>query len=351
MKTVFRYQRMDEHSCIRLICEKDKKEWLGVDLYPESGFKSAGLCYRGTWLQPYHPKWSRLLKNDMFGNSILFPTPNRVRNHTFSFQGQKVEMVKNEVPRTQHGIAMDSRWELLRLESRKDCALAEAEFCIRKGDENYRAFPWECSLRVVYCLTEDTFSFTYRVKNLSRRPMPFGIGLHPWFLLPEKPQEVSLRMSAEYCFETTEDLLPTKRLLDVRGNEKLDLNRFRSVRELDLDTVFLTEGRDVCLRYRDLGYQIRIHATKEFFAGVVFTAFSRGMVRKGYEAFCVETQSCCTDAINLYEEGFEKSGLLILSPGEEKAGEIQYLLESKKECGKKEDGEKNKAVKGGKDEI
>lgn len=327
MKSRFILRRLEVHNCCRLVCEKKNEEWLAVDVYPDGGFKSAGLRYRGTWLQPYHPRWSPLLKNDMFGNSVMFPTPNRVRDHTFTFQGERVEMTKKGVPRSQHGLALDSRWKLLRLESHEDCALAEAEFCICKGDENYQAFPWECSLTAAYRLSENAVTFSYRLKNLSDRQMPFGVGLHPWFLLPDDSQSVSLCMPAEYCYETTEDLLPTGKMIPVEGEDGLDLNRFRNVRELDLDTVYLTKGRDVCIRYEDRGYQIRIQSTEEFQAGVVFTAFNRGMEQTEYRAFCVETQSCCTDAINLHEKGFAYSGLLKLSPGEEMAGEIQYILE------------------------
>ncbi|MFR8318724.1 MAG: aldose 1-epimerase [Catenibacillus sp.] len=335
MKTVFYYRWSEKYDCIRLICEKDGKEWLGIDLYPDSGFKSAGLAYQGTWLQPFMPKWSHLLARDEFGNSILFPTPNRVRNHTFTFQGQQVEMIKNGIPRSQHGLALDTRWQLKRLECGENYVLATAEFCIQKDDENYQAFPWKCRLTVTYRLTENALTFSYQVKNQSPRPMPFGIGLHPWFLLPKEPDQVLLCMPAEECFETTQDLLPTGKLIHVRQNKAYDLNDFRQIRELDLDTVFLTKAQDVYLRYDHRGYQIRIHATEEFENSVVFTAFSRGMNKEGYAAFCVETQSCCTDAINLHENGYEKSGLLVLSPDAEKSGKITYFLEA---CEKGEQG-------------
>lgn len=328
MRTVFCYRWSEKYHCIRLACEKDEKEWLGVDLYPDSGFKSAGLAYKGTWLQPFAPKWSHLLEKDTFGNSILFPTPNRVRDHTFTFQGQQVEMIKNGIPRSQHGLALDTRWQIRRLECGENYALAQAEFCIQNGDENYQAFPWECRLNVSYRLTENALDVSYRVKNQSQRPMPFGIGLHPWFLLPKEPDGVSLCMPAEKCFETTEDLLPTGKLIPVCQNKAYDLNSFRKVHELDLDTVFFTKAQDIYLRYDNRGYRIRIHTTEEFEYGVVFTAFSRGMAKDGYEVFCVENQSCCTDAINLHENGYKKSGLLILSPNEEKSGKITYFFEN-----------------------
>ncbi len=59
---------------------------MSVDVYPSMGFKTAGLCYKGEWLQPYQPDWSPLLQKETFGNTVLFPTPNRVRNGVFSME-------------------------------------------------------------------------------------------------------------------------------------------------------------------------------------------------------------------------------------------------------------------------
>ncbi len=326
MALQFWYQEQKEENYIRLGCEKDGNIQMSVDVYPAMGFKTAGLSYKGEPLQPRHPEWSTLLHMETFGNAVLFPTPNRVRDGRFTFQGRQVEMKKNGVLQTQHGLAQIGSWRVCGLSATKTESYITAEFSICPGDENYEAFPYASRLGMTYVLKEDRLTCQYKVQNLDTRPMPFGIGLHPWFILPKEPEKVSICVPADFCYETTPDLLPTGRMISVKENFSFDLNAFRLVRELDLDTVYLTEGRDMYIRYEDRGYQLKITQSEEFTAGVVFTAFNRGMERTGYEAFCVETQSCCTDAINMYEKGFPYNGLMILEPGEEKAGYVEYTL-------------------------
>ena len=334
---------------IRLSCMENGEERMGVDICPSHGCKTFGLRFRKDWLQPYIPRWSPLLERETFGNNVLFPTPNRVRDGVFTFRGQRVEMKKDGVLQTQHGLAWNSPWKIRKAGADENGASVSAEFAIAPGDENDPAFPWRCSLAMTITLREDTLEYRCRVCNQDERPMPFGIGLHPWFLLPEEPEEVYLRMPSDVHFETTPDLLPTGRLLPTEGEKGFDLHAFRRVRELDLDTVFrLTPGgretsgalpeekgrgaqgtveETARLRYGDRGYDLVISATPEFAMGVVFTAFNRGMQDTGYQAFCVESQTCCTDAINLHERGFSGSGLMILAPGETQEGSVTYRIE------------------------
>lgn len=338
----FWYQKMENGGFVRLGCDKSENPWMSVDVYPAMGFKTAGLCYKGEWLQPYQPDWSPLLTMEQFGNTVLFPTPNRVRDGIFTFQGRRVEMRKGGVLKSQHGLAQEGSWRVTNLSATKEEAFISGEFSICPGDENFEAFPYASRLAVTYVLTADGVTCQYKVSNLGDVPMPFGFGLHPWFLLPGKAgkseqgevkgnmaqnvDEASLQVPADYCYETTPDLLPTGNMIAVKGDKVFDLNKFRPVRELDLDTVYLTKGRDMIIRYENRGYQLVISQSAEFTAGVVFTAFNRGMKKTGYEVFCVESQTCCTDAINMHEKGFEQSGLIVLEPGAEQAGWVRYTL-------------------------
>ena len=90
--------------------------------------------------------------------------------------------------------------------------------------------------------------------------------------------------------------------------------------------MLLVLGAEMVICYEDRGYRLKISQSSEFMAGVVFTAFNRGMEKTGYEAFCVESQTCCTDAINMHEKGFEKSGLMVLKPGQVQEGHVRYTL-------------------------
>ena len=49
----------------------------------------------------------------------------------------------------------------------------------------------------------------------------------------------------------------------------------------------------------------------------------------GERFFCVENQTCSTDAHNLFSRGFTmESGLRIVPPSEERGGLVTYAIES-----------------------
>ena len=242
------------------------------------------------------------------------------------FQGRRVEMLKHGKPCTQHGIAMDSLWTVTAAGTDDSSAYIAGMLVIAPGDENYRAFPFPCRVEAAYHLQDGALFFRYRVQNTGETRMPFGIGLHPWFLAPEDLSDTLLQVCADFCYETTPDLLPTGRLLDVRKEGGKNLNPWRRLKELDLDTVYRNSRLPAKIYFGHSGYMLVITASKEFRHTVVFTPCSRGLIRNGKGLFCLETQTCCTDAINLWEQGVPDTGLLVLEPGQSQSGWIRYEL-------------------------
>lgn len=298
---------------------------LELQVLPELGFKSCGLRLDGTALQPGLPEWSDwILGHPAFGSCVLFPTPNRVREGTFVFQGRQVTMRKNGQLRSQHGLALDSTWQVLQAGADENGAAIMAQLEIRPGDDNYAAFPYACRLLAEYRLTGTGMRFSYRAENSGETDMPFGIGLHPWFLTPVQGNPAGIRLPARYCYETTDDLLPTGRLLDVRKDDRLDLNGLRPVSGLDLDTVYRVDEYPLQIRFSES--DVLISASREFGNAVVFTP--RGLQKNEQGVFCVESQSCATDAINLYAQGNPHSGLIVIPPGGTQQGEIVYRIQA-----------------------
>lgn len=313
--------------CWHLAARENGRERLGVDVFPAQGFKSCGLTRDGRALQPGVREWGGLFAQYPFlGCMILYPTPNRVRDHTFCYRGRTVVMARHGVPRTEHGLALDAAWTVTDVHADAAAASVTAVFTIRPGDENYAAFPWASRLTARYTLSADGLRFAYEAENCSDAVMPFGIGLHPWFFLYREACNVQLLLPADRYFETTADLLPTGRLLPACAPE-VNLNAPQPVRALRLDTVYLRRaGQDLQLLYPEFGFRLRICATPEFRCAVVYTAFAQAPALPGGEVFCAESQTCCTDAINMKEKGFAESGLLELAPGARQTGQIAYLF-------------------------
>jgi aldose 1-epimerase len=107
------------------------------------------------------------------------------------------------------------------------------------------------------------------------------------------------------------DLLPTGRLLDLEAGPA-DLRTPTSLQGLDLDDVFwgLEPDRPQVIYYDEIGKKITLRASEFFTHSVIYTPPEQPF-------FCIENQSCSTDAHNLYAQGKrEAAQLTVLEPGE-----------------------------------
>jgi aldose 1-epimerase len=121
--------------------------------------------------------------------------------------------------------------------------------------------------------------------------------------------------------DASADLLPTGRLIPVKGTQ-FDLTRLVSIGDLDLDHVFtgLIPGRCARIAYPGLGLNVIIDASPDFTHQVLFSP-------REMEFFCLENQTCSTDAHNLYDRGFiQESGLKFVAPGEKHTGAVIYRI-------------------------
>ena len=101
-----------------------------------------------------------------------------------------------------------------------------------------------------------------------------------------------------------------------------DLRRPVAVGSLDLDHVFtgLPAGQHARVEYRGLGLAVRLEATPDFSHLVLYTPRGEGF-------FCLENQTCSTDAHNLYDRGFRsESGLKTVPPGQSRSGSVTYSV-------------------------
>jgi len=162
---------------------------------------------------------------------------------------------------------------------------------------------------------------TYSIHNQGEEELPFGFGLHPYFQKIAGEKGTFVCLPADLVMEATSDLLPTGRLAGVAGTI-CDLRRPVAVGELDLDHVFtgLRAGEHARIEYRGPGLKVSLEATPDFSHLVLYTP--RG---EGY--FCLENQTCSTDAHNLFDRGFKgESGLKTVKPGETHRGSVTYAV-------------------------
>jgi aldose 1-epimerase len=120
------------------------------------------------------------------------------------------------------------------------------------------------------------------------------------------------------------DLMPTGKIVDLKGSS-FDARSGISLENFVVDDVYFgLEPKDpVRIDFQDVGLSIRLNASKQFTHLVVYTPDKEPF-------FCVENQTCSTDAHNLYERGLKReSNLLICKPHSIESGWAEFEFQQK----------------------
>lgn len=262
-----------------------------------------------------------LVRHDYTGTPVLYPTPNRVRNGVFRWKGRDYPQRKGAATILEHGLVHSEAWQGGEPVCEADSVRLETWLEFRPGVAVFEAFPFPHRLGLEFRLSAGGLRVTYTIHNEGTEEIPFGFGLHPYIMKLSGEEQTLVRLPANAVMEATADLLPTGRLLEV-GGTIYDLRQPVPIGTLDLDHVFtdLRAGSHARVEYRSLGLALTLQATPEFSHLVLYTP-------KGEGFFCLENQTCSTDAHNLFEQGFRhESGLKTVKPGESRSGHVAYAV-------------------------
>lgn len=273
-----------------------------------------------------------LRQRDFTGNFVLWPLPNRVRDKQYVYQGKRYSLADLKRPRGNavliHGLVFDRQWQYEQPGVELDAVSVRTFIEITPQSPCYEGYPFESRLSLVYRLTKDAVTVSYMVENIGAQDMPFGFALHPYFSTLSGKDETLVSLPARAVMEADEDLLPTGRVLDVTGvmYAMFDLRKPVPVGNLKLDHVYteIEKHASALIDYRKHGLRLRISTSEDFTHIVIYTPPEEDVA-----SFCLENQTCSTDAVNLAAQGLEKiAHLLELHPGEAHSGFIQYAIES-----------------------
>ncbi len=262
-----------------------------------------------------------LLKGDFTGTPVLYPTPNRVRDGVFLYQGKMYPQLVQGVKVLEHGLVHAAPWNYQEPELKSDAVCLKTWIDFNKKSPFFAAFPFHHRLWLEFCLSAAGIRIVYTIENQGEEAIPFGFGLHPYFTKLSGDTGTFVELPAQYVMETTPDLLPTGRLLDVIGTP-YDLRKKVQIGELDLDHVYtgIPAGKFAQVTYSSLGLRIQLAATNDFSHMVLYSPC-------GESYFCLENQTCSTDAHNLHEQNFrQESGLKFVAPGRARTGSVMYVV-------------------------
>lgn len=115
---------------------------------------------------------------------ILFPIVGSLKNDTYTFNEKEYHL-----PR--HGFARDMVFNLL------EKTESSATFSLEYNDETLQKYPFKFELQIIYQLEENKLQIAYKVINKEETQIPFSIGAHPAFALPEDFSNYSIQFEKE----------------------------------------------------------------------------------------------------------------------------------------------------------
>jgi aldose 1-epimerase len=263
------------------------------------------------------------------GCFVLWPIPNRVRARRYRFGGREFELPAMHRPGGDplliHGLVLDRVWQHDEPYATEREAGVRTWVTMAAGSPHFDVFPFPSRLMLHFRLSAEGLRVEYEATNLGDEPMPHGFALHPYFRTLSGPDRTLVSLSAEMVMEADDQLLPTGRLLPVDSvmYGQFDLRAPRPLADLRLDHVYTGWDPAVgaSIDFPDQGFRLRGTASAEFTHSVIYTLGSP-------DWFCLEHQTCSTDALNLAAEGRNDiAHLLTIGPGERMSGWIRYGIE------------------------
>lgn len=293
----------------KLKYEASEKEWIEVWINTSHGMNMCQLVVNGSQVIHWDQKRCDALQS--YGTPILYPAPNRVGDNCFTFEGKTYPMMM-------HGVLRFQACDRVEIYKTKDEISLTGYFVFREGSRLHDVFPFKSTLAITYTVSDGKVKMAYTLKNQDDKNLPYGLGLHPFF---NKIGKTSMAVCAEQIMEMSEEKLPTGILKDIKGTN-YDLNILTEVDGIGLDHVYTDRKKQPQARvvYDELNFEIKLLGSEQFNHIVVFTP-------QGQPFFCIENQTCSTNAHNLYNKGYkEVSGLQIVKPHESVSGEVNYCI-------------------------
>lgn len=285
-----------------------------VGVLPETGGALAfgRVRYDGGWLDVLRPTAPEDYdKVSLCASFPLVPWSNRIRDARFRFQGQEYTLQPGKEGTAPHGVGRYFPWQVTSHDDRHIHMLFDSATHERVN------FPFRFSSRQEFHLEGDTVSMVMTLKNEDTRPMPGGIGHHPYFVraLNNPADEVLVQIPCDKRYALT-DLMATAAPEDIPPAR--DFRQARHLGETQADDLFTGRrpGEPARMIYPGHSLTLTLHSDDIFQHMILFAPV-------GKPFYAVEPVSNANDGFNLYDRGVAESGVFVLEPGEERGGTVR----------------------------
>lgn len=256
---------------------------LAMDLVPASGGAVARFTVDGADLmRPMAEADIASGKGNNGASYPLVPYAGRIRDGRFAFQGEPIQLAPNwpGAPHPLHGDGWAAAWEVECSDSTSATLAYLHERAGGQGGWPFRYRAWQ-----QFRLQDDRLTIEMGLENLEDRPVPAGLGMHPYFVRDADSELVS---RARTVWLMDADVMPLER---IAVTPEWDFSAGRKVNEVALDTCFDGWDGRAILVWPQRRLRLDIEAS-EVFRHLVLC------IPPGERFFCVEPWSHGLDGVD-----------------------------------------------------
>lgn len=225
------------------------------------------------------------------GCFLMAPWPNRIRDGAIPFEGARYLVPVNSPPHAIHGTVRDAPFAI-------DARSSERAVFSR---ELGKPWPFDGKITVEVALRGPALVQTATIESAGQR-FPAGFGWHPWFRRAINGGDVKLTVDAAYAWELDSSMTPTGAKHPASG--AIDFSHGATPAVGSLDHCFrITDGSRVSLEWP--GVKLEIASSERLGHLQVYTPA---------DAICVEPQTCCVNAFQLWAQGVADTGAVTVTP-------------------------------------
>jgi len=235
---------------------------------------------------------------------VLAPWPNRIRDGRFSFAGRSYQLALSEPAQHNaiHGLVRWAPW--------RPVAVAPDTVTLEYVLPAQVGYPWTLRLATTWAVGPDGLRVRHTATNRSGQPCPFGLGVHPYLMLPgTEVADLTLTLGARNRLLLDARMLPIG-AARVAGGE-FDFTAGRRLAGTELDTAFgdlPPGGTTARLADQGTGAAVEVWADEAFRWWQVFTGHTLPRPRTR-RSVALEPMTCPPDAFHSGRD------LVTLAPG------------------------------------
>lgn len=249
------------------------------------------------------------------GGYVLAPYSNRIADACFAWRGDTIQLQRNfgNHPHSLHGFAWQRAWEWQRHDESGGDTPHDGDSATLVLQHSPDAdWPWHCNVTQQVSLGPNGLSLMLHLDNLDTRPMPAGLGWHPYF---QRTPNVQLKFEAASIWLNDDRQLPSHQ---VAPPEEWRFHQLRPLAWPGLDNCFAGWSQQAEIYWPEYRLRLTLVASDALRHLVVFTPENQNF-------FALEPVSHANAALNSGTP--HQHGMQTLAPGERFSCHVQLNLE------------------------